>query len=301
MRLALMSLLVVGLFLGGFALAEEKKEKAAEKPKEPEEKVIPGGVELGKIRNALPPVKRGQIVVWPALKPAERKKIALPKWDGEKATPDSKEYLEIALSKDRKLFVGGKEVTFKEMVKRILVHAEASRNEKQPTKPSNMPVLLHAYKETNWRNMQWIMQACADPNVRIWRIWLAAQDKDGKPAYVKVFLPFDRGLLLRGPDAPPKIKIELRRKKEDKATRVYLADQKVGSDDAGFKALKTKLADLWKAIEKKGTAELYAWASVPYEDAVKVVEIVQSTGIKTLTFVGAPPPGKRKSKKDEVK
>jgi len=38
---------------------------------------------------------------------------------------------------------------------------------------------------------------------------------------------------------------------------------------------------------------LNAWAWTPWQDAVKAIAAFYGAGIEELTFVGAPPPGKR--------
>jgi biopolymer transport protein ExbD len=64
-----------------------------------------------------------------------------------------------------------------EKLKEILfTYAELKRDEKDPNKPSEVFVLIRCDKDIRWREVQWVMQSCADPAVRIYKLQFATAD-----------------------------------------------------------------------------------------------------------------------------
>jgi hypothetical protein len=45
---------------------------------------------------------------------------------------------------------------------------------------SEIYVLIRADRSTPWQEVQWIMQDCADPDVRIWKLQFATRDLLGQ-------------------------------------------------------------------------------------------------------------------------
>jgi biopolymer transport protein ExbD len=64
-----------------------------------------------------------------------------------------------------------------EDLKRLLQkRADTSREEVAPY-GSKIFVLIRADRTTPWQEVQWIMQDCADPDVRIWKLQFATKDE----------------------------------------------------------------------------------------------------------------------------
>jgi biopolymer transport protein ExbD len=57
-------------------------------------------------------------------------------------------------------------------------HAETNRDMSHPMKPSEIFALIRCDTEIRWREVQWVMQACADPEVRIYKLQFATQETD---------------------------------------------------------------------------------------------------------------------------
>jgi len=73
--------------------------------------------------------------------------------------------------------VKSREVDLKTLTQRLLVFAERKRDEKHPMRPSEVFALIRCDEKIRWREVQWVMQACADPDVRIYKLQFAT----GKP------------------------------------------------------------------------------------------------------------------------
>jgi hypothetical protein len=101
---------------------------------------------------------------------------------------------EILVPRNGEVWCGGDRVTLDELKLRLFVFAEMARDEKHSNQPSRTPVLLTVGGGVRWREVQWIMQVCADPAVRIPRIYWAVAGKDGAEACLPAFLPMDREL-----------------------------------------------------------------------------------------------------------
>ena len=80
--------------------------------------------------------------------------------------------------------------TYKAIIKRVeydhealkqylLERAETKREDVAPY-GSEIFVLIRADRSTPWQEVQWIMQDCADPDVRIWKLQFATRDLLGQ-------------------------------------------------------------------------------------------------------------------------
>jgi hypothetical protein len=140
--------------------------------------------------------------------------------------------------------------------------------------------------------IQWVLQACADPEVRLWKIYWAAAREEGSDArtVVSAFLPVDRGLRRTVSIVEkPKITVELMRGKDEGETRVKLLDQVIGAGDSGFATLEERVGFIQKA-RKEIPGQISAWGHVPYGEVVRALDIFRKTGVRAITFVGAAPP-----------
>jgi biopolymer transport protein ExbD len=59
---------------------------------------------------------------------------------------------------------------------------EAGRDAREPDGASKIPVLVHADLNAKWQYVQWVMQACADQHVKIYKIHFAVRRKPGEEA-----------------------------------------------------------------------------------------------------------------------
>ena len=149
-------------------------------------------------------------------------------------------------------------------------------------------VLISADRRVRWRVIQWVMQTCADPDVKLWRLAFQVQPADGMTA-LPVPLPKDRDTGFRI-EEPPTLKVELKRRKQETQTRVTMLGDELGIGEQGFAGLKKRVA-LVSGYSPHATPELNAWASVPLEDVVRALDCLKLAGFEKVTFVGAPPPG----------
>jgi biopolymer transport protein ExbD len=62
----------------------------------------------------------------------------------------------------------------------LFKHAETKRDMDHPMKPSEIFVLIRCDAEIRWREVQWVMQACADPTVRIYKLQFATREETKK-------------------------------------------------------------------------------------------------------------------------
>jgi biopolymer transport protein ExbD len=69
-----------------------------------------------------------------------------------------------------------KRLSHEELKRWLLLRADTSR-EDEPPQGSNIFVLIRADRSTPWQEVQWIMQDCADPAVRIWKLQFATRDE----------------------------------------------------------------------------------------------------------------------------
>jgi len=73
--------------------------------------------------------------------------------------------------------VKAEEVNLKQLTQRLLVFAERKRDTEHPMQPSEVFALIRCDEKIRWLDVQWVMQACADPDVRIYKLQFAT----GKP------------------------------------------------------------------------------------------------------------------------
>ncbi|MEN8150416.1 MAG: biopolymer transporter ExbD, partial [Planctomycetota bacterium] len=261
---------------------------------EPEEVVIPESRELAERMGCLPLVQRGKIRVWPAAEPAERRALRLPDLPGD--TPLStkahqeEELFELLVDRKGLFRIGGKHADMKELLKQLLIRAETRRDEDHPKKISHAAILIHAPREVRWREIQWAMLAAASPDVRIYRLYFATRAPDGSFAYVPVFLPAEYAV----PADPRILRLELKRKRTETVTRLSLLGDACGEGESGFETLRKKLPELRKERPERSIGELYGWASVPYQDAVRGIAAFHAAGVTRIQFVGPPPRSRRK-------
>jgi len=200
------------------------------------------------------------------------------------------DYIRVALGAEREVFAGGQRMSWPVLTEYLQEHAEDARELDVKTTPSRRAVLLSADREAWWRDVQWLLQACADKSVRIYRVYLAVKDADGDPAVLPVILPKD-------PTVPreevPTLNVELRHMDDEAETRIKLLDSilRPGDRGRGFAELDWRIG---RILENNVglPASLDCRADIPVVDAVRTLDIFRGHGITEITFLGAPPPGK---------
>lgn len=233
-----------------------------------------------------PPTSEAPGRMWlvePAFAPGMRGKLMLPVSTTAIEPSGRHRAVEVGVEADGAIWIGGREVGLQLLKESLFLHAEVSRDEEQPSQPSNTPMLITADDRVRWRVVQYVMQAGADPAVRMWKLNLAAKTPDGERV-VDIPLPMDLGL---ASEQPRKLKIELKRVKGEPVTRVELDGVAIGPDD--FDSLAEFLAVKFENFPD-AAAEIHAWAWVPLRHVVLALDKVRGVGIRTVTFIGAPAP-----------
>jgi biopolymer transport protein ExbD len=72
--------------------------------------------------------------------------------------------------------IKGVEYDLKALKSELYKVAETKREEDHDAKPSAVYVLIRCDAQIAWREVQWVMQACADPTVRIYKIQFATKE-----------------------------------------------------------------------------------------------------------------------------
>ncbi len=60
----------------------------------------------------------------------------------------------------------------------LFIHADSKRDMTHESQPSEIFVLIRCDEDIRWREVQWVMQACADPAVRIYKLQFATRKRD---------------------------------------------------------------------------------------------------------------------------
>jgi biopolymer transport protein ExbD len=76
--------------------------------------------------------------------------------------------------------VKGQELTLDKLKEELFKIAETDRDMDHPMQPSEVFVLIRCDKDIRWREVQWVMQAAADPEVRIYKIQFATAKQEDK-------------------------------------------------------------------------------------------------------------------------
>jgi hypothetical protein len=108
--------------------------------------------------------------------------------------PPEKERVVVELTPAPALKFGGVAMDLRGLRQLLGSKADGLREEKEPH-ASRLHVVLRADRDVPWQDVQRVMQACADPALRIYRILFAAVPEDGgAEGAIATFLPMDRGL-----------------------------------------------------------------------------------------------------------
>ena len=75
-----------------------------------------------------------------------------------------------------KIKIKSREYDLTQLKEEMFKHAEVKRDLDDPNAPSEIFVLIRCDQRIRWREVQWIMQACADPAVRIYKLQFATRE-----------------------------------------------------------------------------------------------------------------------------
>ena len=81
-------------------------------------------------------------------------------------------------TKEVKIFIKKVEYDLYRLKEHLFVHADAKRDMDHPSQPSEIFCLIRCDQDIRWREVQWVMQACADPAVRIYKLQFATRKRD---------------------------------------------------------------------------------------------------------------------------
>jgi biopolymer transport protein ExbD len=80
-----------------------------------------------------------------------------------------------ATDKSVEIKIKGKDYDLDKLKEHLFLHADQKRDLDHPSQPSEIYVLIRCDQDIRWREVQWVMQACADPAVRIYKLQFATR------------------------------------------------------------------------------------------------------------------------------
>ena len=80
--------------------------------------------------------------------------------------------------KQVKIFIRKIEYDLDKLKEHLFIHADTQRDMDHPSQPSEIFVLIRCDQDIRWREVQWVMQACADPAVRIYKLQFATRKRE---------------------------------------------------------------------------------------------------------------------------
>lgn len=176
----------------------------------------------------------------------------------------------------------------------LAAKAAAARGpDARPNEKSDLSVLIRADRRVGWRQVQWVMQACADPSVRIWKLQMATTVDGQGAGALPTPLPVDRGLGSGPLERPIEAKIVLRRFPDHPETTISWAGEGLGRGEDGLRRLRSRLDGAKAAAARNNLnlgAQIDAGATVPHAEIIRAIDLCMEAGIANITFVGAPPP-----------
>ncbi len=108
--------------------------------------------------------------------------------------PPEKERVIVALTAAGNIVVDGNSMDLNGLRQLLRERADRVREEEE-ARLSRLHVVLRADRAARWQDLQWAMQTCADPSVRVYRVLFAAVPEDGgAEGAMALFLPVDRGI-----------------------------------------------------------------------------------------------------------
>ncbi|MCU0725304.1 MAG: hypothetical protein MUE73_05885 [Planctomycetes bacterium] len=181
--------------------------------------------------------------------------------------------LVVSLYPEGRVTVAGRDVGPGDLEPLFFAHAETVRDMESPNQESLAWLVLRCDRRVPWRNVQWVMQAAADPSVRIWRIVFAVRPEEGEgEASFAVFLQRDRRHGSRMiPDRGPNV-----------------IDLQTGE---GAPARPRNLAATHALLTEEHRAmpmEVNAWPEVPAGRVLRMLDVLARVGHSWVLVWGTP-------------
>ena len=82
------------------------------------------------------------------------------------------------VDKEVEIFIKKVPYDLDKLKEHLFVHADVKRDLEHPSQPSEIFCLIRCDQDIRWREVQWVMQACADPAVRIYKLQFATRKRD---------------------------------------------------------------------------------------------------------------------------
>jgi biopolymer transport protein ExbD len=83
-----------------------------------------------------------------------------------------------AQDKEVEIYIKKVQYDLDRLKEHLFVHAETKRDLEHPSQPSEIFCLIRCDQDIRWREVQWVMQACADPAVRIYKLQFATRKRE---------------------------------------------------------------------------------------------------------------------------
>ncbi|MDF1701512.1 MAG: hypothetical protein P1V36_10185, partial [Planctomycetota bacterium] len=167
-----------------------------------------------------------------------------------------------------------------EALRAVLARRAAPDATREEDGSCKLAVLLDIDASTPWAFVQWIMQTCAHPAVKIHKLYFGVRAaSDGAEGTVAVRLPKDRsGPILTTPP-PPKIKV-----------KTFFAEREPSDPRALFAALrKVPLAERQAALWELAAPPPHG-GKVPHGYILQLLDAMITAGATNIMFEGAAPP-----------
>jgi hypothetical protein len=188
--------------------------------------------------------------------------------------PEADGRLIVEVDAEGVLTVDGKVLGLGEYGDLLLARAEESR-QVEPPNASDLSVVLRMDRSLPWAVAHWLIQDCADPDRRVWKIHFAAiPEGGGEEGTLGCYLPHDRGIARVPERVPERLNIAVR-----------YSDAGEGSNPTAlYEKVKTRLAG-----DPTVSVRVLVADDVPVGEALRVMDVLYRAGAHELTCVGTPP------------
>jgi biopolymer transport protein ExbD len=191
--------------------------------------------------------------------------------------PPKSESIEVEVATEARLRIGGRNVDLAGL-QQVLAEQSKGRREETGAQASKLYAVLRVDRDVHWQDVQWVLQTCAAPEVRVYRILFAAvPENGGEEGAMALFLPQDRGTGTAGGPAPPRTNLTVGLRSETPI------------EAAPGPTLWAGLPQEWrggKVSGPAGTATIDADPSVSTGAVLSVVDTLLRGGCRSITLKG---------------
>jgi biopolymer transport protein ExbD len=225
------------------------------------------------------------LAVEPAVSSEIRRRLVLPVANLLPGPAALERTAHVAVTREGGLYARGRAFDLEALTDYLFKHAEIKRDMDAPSNPSKTNVLITGDARAPWRAVRSVMAACADPQVRIYRVYWSTETPEGEERRIDVLLPKDLGLAPTRPDATPQVGIQVDPGVGSAGMLLRSGRNEFGRGAEGL----AKLAKLLTTHARKNPglrAVLECAAELPFGDVVKVLQAVRSAGVGDVRFTG---------------